>query len=360
MKNELAENIRKMRKERNLTQEQLAEVFGVTVGAVYKWESGLSVPELGMIVEIADFFDTSVDVLIGYKIKDNGQDAILARMNEYCRTRDREALAEAEKALKKYPNSYKVISSCAMVYYTFGTGSPDKKESRRALELLEQSRLLISQSSNPQAEELWLCARMADAYMQLEEYEKGIEILKKNNIDGLFCDTIGTVLVNQLKRPDEAMTFLNEAMLRNILHLISTVYGLGFAFCAKKDYRAAHDILVWGMDLLSGLKAGDDADYTDKMLATGYAMLAGIQIRTGSPDEAAVNLKTAYGIASSFDTSPNYSVGSIRFVEFDQNPTIIDDVGATAVDSLSEVIRLMDNNELCEMWKELSKGERKE
>ena len=62
MKLTLSENIRSFRKERKMTQEQLATVLGVTVGAVYKWESGLSVPELDLIVEMADFFDTSVDV----------------------------------------------------------------------------------------------------------------------------------------------------------------------------------------------------------------------------------------------------------------------------------------------------------
>ena len=35
----LAENIRAFRKQKQLTQEQLAEVLGVTVGAVYKWEA---------------------------------------------------------------------------------------------------------------------------------------------------------------------------------------------------------------------------------------------------------------------------------------------------------------------------------
>ena len=47
----LAENIRTLRKDRKLTQEQLAEVLGVTTGAVYKWESGLSIPELPMLME---------------------------------------------------------------------------------------------------------------------------------------------------------------------------------------------------------------------------------------------------------------------------------------------------------------------
>ena len=40
MKLKIAENIRMLRREHALTQEQLAEVLGVTVGAVYKWEAG--------------------------------------------------------------------------------------------------------------------------------------------------------------------------------------------------------------------------------------------------------------------------------------------------------------------------------
>ena len=62
----LAENIRMYRKKRRLTQEQLAADLGVTSGAVYKWEANLSVPELNMIIEIADYFDMSVDTRSGF------------------------------------------------------------------------------------------------------------------------------------------------------------------------------------------------------------------------------------------------------------------------------------------------------
>ncbi len=51
----LSEHIRSLRKARGLTQEQLAEALGVTAGAVYKWESRLSLPELPMLVQLADF-----------------------------------------------------------------------------------------------------------------------------------------------------------------------------------------------------------------------------------------------------------------------------------------------------------------
>lgn len=51
----LAENIRAFRREKKLTQEQLAEVLGVTVGTVSKWESAASTPDVGLIMEMADF-----------------------------------------------------------------------------------------------------------------------------------------------------------------------------------------------------------------------------------------------------------------------------------------------------------------
>ena len=109
MKMMLAENIRTFRKERSLTQEQLAEALGVTAGAVYKWEAKLSIPELGLIIQMADFFDISVDVLLGYEVRDNRLETTVKRLQEYRRSKDWDGLAEAEKALKKYPHSFTFV-----------------------------------------------------------------------------------------------------------------------------------------------------------------------------------------------------------------------------------------------------------
>ena len=56
MENNLAENIRSCRKSLGLTQEQLAERLGVTLGAVSKWERGSSEPELSYIMGLAELF----------------------------------------------------------------------------------------------------------------------------------------------------------------------------------------------------------------------------------------------------------------------------------------------------------------
>ena len=138
MEIKLAESIRTFRKERSLTQEQLAEVLGVTVGAVYKWEAGLSTPELPLIVEMVDFFDTSIDVLLGYILKDNRIDATARRLRHCQRVKDLNGLEEAEKALKKYPNSFIIVYRSAMLYQALGLYKRDNAKLRRALELLEK------------------------------------------------------------------------------------------------------------------------------------------------------------------------------------------------------------------------------
>ena len=81
----------------------------MTAGAVYKWESRLSLPELPMLVRLADFFDTSVDALIGYTIKDNRRDATLARLMDLRHAKDLRGVDEAERAVMRYPNCFAIV-----------------------------------------------------------------------------------------------------------------------------------------------------------------------------------------------------------------------------------------------------------
>ena len=54
-----------MRKERNLTQEELAEQLGVTFQAVSKWENDTGLPDISQVIPLATVFNVSTDVLFG-------------------------------------------------------------------------------------------------------------------------------------------------------------------------------------------------------------------------------------------------------------------------------------------------------
>ena len=80
----LADNLKKIRKENNLSQEQLAEKLGVSRQSVSKWESGISYPEMDKVIQICNIFNLNINELINEDIKQVNEDKeIQVRNNKY-------------------------------------------------------------------------------------------------------------------------------------------------------------------------------------------------------------------------------------------------------------------------------------
>ena len=70
MNNQFSENLKRIRKEHNLSQEQLAEELGVSRQAISKWESSTAYPEMDKIIALCDKFDLNIDDLLHRDIKE--------------------------------------------------------------------------------------------------------------------------------------------------------------------------------------------------------------------------------------------------------------------------------------------------
>lgn len=70
----LNENIKRLRKSKGLSQEELAMKLNVVRQTVSKWENGLSVPDSGILILLADELDTTVSVLLGEDVQENTPD----------------------------------------------------------------------------------------------------------------------------------------------------------------------------------------------------------------------------------------------------------------------------------------------
>ena len=356
MQTMLAENIRAFRKERSLTREQFSEALGVTAGAVYKWEANLSVPELDLIIQMADFFDTSVDVLIGYEMKDNRLEATVKRLWEYRRSKDPDGLAEAEKALKKYPNSFQIVHASASLYRAFGFDTGNKALFRRALELLEQTLLLLPQNEDPEITEQTIYGRIAETYLGLGETEKAVELWKRHNTDGMYSPKIGYTLA-QNKHGEEAEQFLSEALLSNVSDLITAVIGYQNVYLNRGDHASCQAVLDWGVKLLQGLREADKPNYFDKVGAALLAALAGSQFLSGQSEEARETLIRAKELAAFFDASPSYDESDIRFVGRIEGASAHDELGATAADGVSHAVSRFENEAFTALWKSVAAQE---
>ena len=353
----LSNNIRAFRKARSLTQEQMAESLGVTVGAVYKWEAGLSTPDITLIVALADIFDTSVDVLLGYEMKNNKQTATVERIKQLRNDRDEGGMIEAEKALVRYPNSFEVVYQSAILYNMFGLIKHDDRLARRSIELLERSALLIGQNTDPKVSELSIYTDIAIAYINIGEAEKAVELLKENNPCGINNTLIGQTLASVCDRPEDAIPYLSMALLRNVEEVTHIVMGYMNVFFKQKEFAAAVDVIKWALSYYDGLRIPGQNNFFDKLIGILLVSLATAHLELGHLSAAQDTLRKAKTVAEGFDRSPVYDADSIRFVSIHEPRTVYDDIGESAMCGVRIAVRNMDNAALSALWEEVDHEE---
>ncbi|WP_368294438.1 helix-turn-helix domain-containing protein [Dehalobacter sp. TBBPA1] len=106
------------RKERRLTQEELAKYLGVSKPAVSKWESGQSYPDIMLLPVLAAFFNVSVDELLGYEAQMTKEDIrkLYRRLaNAFAVQSFDQTYAECLAIIKKYHSCWNLVYSIAQL-----------------------------------------------------------------------------------------------------------------------------------------------------------------------------------------------------------------------------------------------------
>ena len=268
MKIRISENIKNLRKSHSLTQEQMAEALGVTVGAVYKWEAGLSMPEIKLIMEIADFFEISVDTLLGYEQQNGNVENRIQRICQCIQEKDyEEGASEVEKTLKKYPNNFKVTYAGAMLYKMKFLEEKCEEAMIKSNQLFEKAISLLYQNTEKSINEVTILNHMASNYLAAGDIEKGLELLKQNNICDINSGQIGYIYTVELNKPEEAEIYLLSSMFEIIDKMIYTVGGMAYAHALKGDEVCVTEAL-WLIHYFDSLKADADAvTFLDKLKA---------------------------------------------------------------------------------------------
>lgn len=103
--------IKKYRREKDLTQEQLAEYLNVSVSAVSQWESGKTTPDIAMLVSIANLFNITTDELLGRNTAKEKDIEEYRKKNSLLANEGRimEKLALWREAVQKYPGDYECL-----------------------------------------------------------------------------------------------------------------------------------------------------------------------------------------------------------------------------------------------------------
>ena len=113
----IAENLKSLRKGKDLTQEEAAEMLSVSPQSVSKWERGDTLPDITLLPALANLYKVTVDALIGMeKINDRQtKNAVFTTAHNYWRNGDVSAAIEVfSEGLKTFPNDEGLMSDMAM------------------------------------------------------------------------------------------------------------------------------------------------------------------------------------------------------------------------------------------------------
>ena len=360
MRVKLSENIKKFRKERKMTQEQLAEAMGVSVSAVYKWESNQSTPDISLILEMADLFNTSTDVLLGYEWRNSSAASALDRLAALTKAKEyAEAVTETEKALKSYPNNFEIVYQSALLYLELGEDAKRREANNRAIELLNHTCELIAQNQDDTVSEVSIRTQMAKAYLLLHNTDAALRILKKYNVCGVNNAMIGMVLGDYLHDADEAEKYLGKAFAAFADDINSIMVGYANVFFQRKNYDAAIDCFLWLRTVLRGIQPQTELTWFDKYDCVILETIAECYCFKGEFEKARSCLKDAVSKAVRYDSAAPGEIADMKFfttLNIAKQPTY-DLYGKTAMDCLLRRMQPDDDGvpQLWRLWLEVNR-----
>lgn len=142
---QIGRNIARLRKEKGVTQEELAGYLGVSKPAVSKWESGQSFPDILLLPALAAYFNESVDTLLGYEAQMDAADVrklYLGLADAFASEPFDAVYVRCEEVVKAYYSCWRLLFAMAQLLVNHAplAGGPERVTSiyQKAASLFER------------------------------------------------------------------------------------------------------------------------------------------------------------------------------------------------------------------------------
>ncbi len=301
MELKVSENLKRLRKERGITQEELAKRLGVSFQSVSKWERGESEPSLSMIPMIAYLFDVSTDEIYSrdeIRQKNRFDELYCLIKHNYQNRRANENISPINKVLEEYPDSPELVFELGRSYFLAHVDEEQTIEYLGIAGDLFNKVILLTDNEKLKED--------CRYYLNLCSYYSGESaVAHEDSIDS------SRELIKNILLADETMdTDRDMSMKKNIesltLFLARQIWKRADPDClypatSVAAQKAAY--LMKAADLLKWLY--DDGDFfsVHKELSDLYRVSAAIYMYDSRFDEALTAIEKAAKHAAAYDTS---------------------------------------------------------
>ena len=284
----LSENIKKNRRESNLSQEAFAERLGVSFQTISKWERGECYPDIEMLPKIANFFGITIDALMGADQCQEKEyvDTLQEELRKCDIMRDEATLVrKAEEGLRKYPNNHLL-----MAWIVYGAQNINPKRS------IELGEYLMANCRNPHILN-WARTELCYAYYKAGRQNDGID--SASHLPTM-AQTRQSVLSDLLTGEEQLSHILETDMAKVCYRFKTSILKLLNHYTPQeqiellKKSNVFYDVVYECEDNVSALKEKSDTDIK----------IAEICMNIGNADEARLYVEKALLCAEKHDAIP--------------------------------------------------------
>lgn len=219
--------IAKLRKEREITQEDLANYLGVSKPAVSKWESAQSYPDITLLPEIATYFDVTIDELLGYepqmsKAEIRRQYARLAEI--FAKEGFEPGYRLCQFYIKKYYSCWPLVFNLGVLILNSAMGLENEERKREVfIDLVELYKRVEHNSEDKNIAKQAIHLR-ATCYLELNMPTEVIDLLGEMIEMPMSTDVLLATAYKMKGNQEEAVGLFQGYLYTNVLN---TLTGLG-------------------------------------------------------------------------------------------------------------------------------------
>nr|MBO2494492.1 transcriptional regulator [Clostridia bacterium]PZN11135.1 MAG: transcriptional regulator [Caldicoprobacter oshimai] len=246
----IARMIAKKRREKGLTQEELANYLGVSKAAVSKWETGQSYPDITFLPQLATFFNISIDELMGYEPQMSKEDIrkLYVKLSADFASKPFDGvLNSCRDIVKKYFSCFSLLFHIGLLLVNNCMEAGDKE---KALSVLSEAKeLFIRVKTESEDAELVQLALYMEAYCALlmGNPTEVIELLEGRNHKIISTETLLASAYQMVGKSKEAKLISQVAIYQHMVNLFGALTDY-LMLCTDnpeqfdKTFRRANDI----------------------------------------------------------------------------------------------------------------------